>query len=243
MRSAEFETVTAPFTQPVPALARSGPSPEAPLVVLCHGQGEDPDRALAAWPRTAALPAHVLAPAGPLPFEIRTGDRFRIGRAWYLYDGGDRLFRETVTASAAWLNELVRRVEAERGWRPRGRALVGFSQGAYFGYVAALSSPGVFDRLVAAAGRLKEEFVAEALARPGPLRTLILHGETDRWVSVEGAHRSHRALRRAGYEAELALFPGGHDLGSDQDRRAAGWLASGWGLAGDAAGEPDPGEK
>ena len=242
MSPADFETVTSPFTRPVPARVRSGPSPEAPLVVLCHGQGEDPDRALAAWPRTSALPAHVIAPAGPLPYEIRTGDRFRIGRAWYLYDGGDRLFRETVTASAAWLSALIRRVEADRGWRPRGRALVGFSQGAYFGYVAALSPPGLFDRLVAAAGRLKEEFVAGALERPGPLRTLILHGEADRAVSVEAAHRSHQALRRAGYEAELALFPGGHRLGPDQDRRAAAWLASGWELAGPAAGEPDPGE-
>jgi predicted esterase len=228
MTSDDFETTVAPFTLSVPVRIRSGPSPEAPLLVLCHGQGQDPDRALADWPRTLGLAAHAIAPAGPLPHEVRSGGGIRIGRAWYLYDGGDRLFRDTVNASAEWLAALVRRTEAERGWRPRSRALIGFSQGAYFGYAAALNRPDLFDRLVAASGRLKEAFAAEALARPGALRTLILHGEADRAVPVEAAHRSFRALRSAGYEAELAVLPGGHRVPPEGDARAAAWLASGW---------------
>lgn len=232
-----FEITAAPFTQSVPVQVRSGPSPEAPLLVLCHGQGQDPGRARAEWPRTVGLPVHVVVPAGPLPYEIRGEGAIRIGRAWYLYDGGDEPFRGTVEASAAWLEGLVRGLESERGWRPRARALAGFSQGAYFGYVAALARPGLFTALVAASGRLKEEFAGPALARPGGLRTLVLHGEADRAVPVAAAHRSFRALRRAGYQAELAVLPGGHRMRPERDARAAAWLAAEWGLPPGAAGE------
>lgn len=227
-----FETRRVPVEVDVPVLLRPGPAPEAPLVVVCHGMGQGPEELPGLWPRVCALPVHLLLPGGPYAHEVRGEGGIRIGRAWYLYDGGDRLFEATVTRSAAWLDGLVAALEAERGWKPRERALVGFSQGAYFAYVAALGRPGRFGRLVAVAGRLKEEFLGPALARPGGLRTLILHGERDRAVPAEASRRSHQALLRAGYAAELRILPGGHRLLPDRDERAAAWLADGWGLSG-----------
>jgi len=221
-----WHTASHPFTVPVPLLLslRHG-RPDAPLVVFCHGMGETPERFLEHWPMTCALGVHVAAPAGPFAREERTPGGVRIGHAWYLYDGGDRAFRDSLAVSTSWFHDALAAMEAEHGLRPRMRALVGHSQGAYFGYVAALERPDRIQALVAAAGRLKTSFVREALSRPGPLEALILHGEDDSAVDPEAARRSHRALTEAGYRSELRLLPGGHGLPPDRDTAAAGWLA------------------
>lgn len=228
--AAGWPTLNFPFSGSGFARLRPGPSPDSPLVVLCHGMGETPERFLRAWRETLALPVHVVAPAGPYPFEIRKGEDIRIGFAWYLYDGGTEWFRESLDRSADWLAALVRSVESRRGWTPSRRALVGFSQGAYFGYVAALGNQDLFDRLAAVGGRLKTEFVAEALAGGGPLEALVLHGSEDEAVTPEAAARSAEALERAGYGVTRALLPGGHALTPETDRRVAAWLAQGWDL-------------
>jgi predicted esterase len=218
------------FTETTTGWFRPGPEAAAPLVVLCHSRGEDPREWTRRWPRTLALPVHVVAPRGPFAFEVKSREKTRIGFAWYLYDGGPTWFRETVLRAAAYLCRLLEDLERTAGLAPRERALVGHSQGAYFAYVAALRNPSLFHRLVAAAGRLKEEFVADALRDAAPLRTLILHGAEDRVVSVQAGERSFRALRRAGYVVEKKVLAGGHGVTPETDIEAARWLASGWGM-------------
>ena len=125
-----------------------------------------------------------------------------------------------------WLSEMLVDLELQQGWKPRTRALIGHSQGAYFAYVAALTHQAQFSHLVAVAGRLKEEFVSDALRGGGPLSTLILHGEHDRSVSPAAGRRSHEVLTTAGYACRLEFFSGGHRLIPQVDERAAAWLVS-----------------
>jgi predicted esterase len=214
-----------PFTEEHPAWMRDGPRPEAPILVLCHGMSQGPEAWFEMAPRLLALPAHMLLPAGPYPHEVRTGGTIRIGRAWYLYDGGPDRFRETVDRSERWLLEVIARAEAERGWKPARRVLVGYSQGAYFSYVAALRHQNFFSHLIAVAGRLKEEFLVEELAKGGPLHTLVVHGERDNAVDSTAALRSHRLLLDAGYRAEQLLVPTGHAFTPEIDERTARWIA------------------
>jgi predicted esterase len=224
------------FSHRLPVFVRPGPEATSPLVLLCHGMGDSPRAWAARWPRVLALPAHVVAPAGPYPFEIRKETGIRIGYAWYLYDGDTEPFRSSVTLSSAWLADLVGALERERGWRPRHRALLGFSQGAYLGFVAALRRQDVFTELVAVGGRLKESFVGDELREGGPLRVLILHGRGDEAVSPAYATGSRDALRRAGYDVALEELAGPHRVEREADPRAALWLADAWGT-----GEAPPG--
>lgn len=203
---------------------------DAPLVVLLHGMGESGRTAADAWPRVLSLPVHVVAPDGPFGFEIREGHGVRIGRAWYLYDGDGPEFRRTYDAAVRWVLESVARAERRHGLRPRARAVIGYSQGGYLAYGAALRGGPAYDRLVAVAGRLKEEFLAAELAAPSRLSALLLHGRDDRAVPPDASVRSHRVLLRAGCAAELRLLPGGHGLRSDRDDAAARWLAAAWNL-------------
>lgn len=214
-----------PFREEHPAWMHDGPSLHAPLLVLCHGMSQTPEAWLEMAPRILALPAHVLLPAGPYPHEVRSGGAFRIGHAWYLYDGGLDRFRETVDRSEGWLLQGIARAEAERGWNPSRRVLVGYSQGAYFAYVVALHHQDIFSHLIAVAGRLKEEFLIEALERGGALHTLVVHGEADRAVDPGAALRSHRRLLEAGYRADQLLVPGGHAFGPEIDAKVADWIA------------------
>jgi len=222
------ETVR-PATCEIPVLLRPGPERTSPLLVLCHGMGDDPRTWAARWPRVLDLPVHVVAPAGPYPFEIRKETGIRIGYAWYLYDGEPEPFRSTVTRSAAWVAETVEAAEREHGWRPERRALLGFSQGAYLGFVAALRRQDLFSELIAVGGRMKEDFVADALAAPGPLRVLLLHGRDDEAVSPVSSRTARDVLRGAGYDVALEEIPGRHRVERGADPRVAAWLEEAWG--------------
>lgn len=235
-----WSTARVPVSHRIPVRWRPGPAAASPLVVLCHGMGETPETFLESWPRVAALPVHLVLPAGPYAFEKRDGDGIRIGHAWYLYDGNPEPFGETIAGSAAWLRETVLHLESRHGWTPSRRALIGYSQGAYLGYVAALNNQDVFHRLIAVAGRLRESFVEEALSRGGGLQALLLHGDRDRAVLPEAQDRSLAALRRAGYAAEAVRLPGGHRPTPEMDRRAADWLREGWRLDGPPVPAPGP---
>lgn len=219
------------FTHALPWLCRPGPRPDAPLIVICHGMGETPASSAPRWARVSELPVHLVVPAGPFPREVRDESQMRVGYAWYLYDGEEQPFRDTAAAAREWLVRGLAEVEAAEGFAPARRALIGYSQGAYFGYLAALHHQDVFSHLVAVAGRLKAAFAAEPLRDGGKLQTLILHGEKDRAVSGEAARRSEDALAAAGYSVECRLLPGGHRLHPDRDAAAAQWLA-GHGFAG-----------
>jgi len=147
-----------------------------------------------------------------------------------LYDGSRDLFKESLDRAAAWLRAAVLETEETAGLHPSARALVGHSQGAYFGFVAALGNQDLFSHLAAVAGRLEEEFVAAALAHGGSLETLIVHGREDRAVSAEAAHRSAGALKAAGYPVTVRLLPGGHGIRPDRDETVTAWLRRAWGL-------------
>jgi len=170
----------------------------------------------------------VVAPAGPYPFEIRKETGIRIGHAWYLYNGEEEPFRSTVSRSAAWVAETVAEMEKERGWRPRRRALLGFSQGAYLGFVAALRRQDLFTELVAVGGRLREDFVEEPLRSPASLRVLVLHGRDDQAVSPQSSRAARDVLLRAGYRVTFEEIPGPHRVEAEADPRVASWLTRVW---------------
>lgn len=219
---------TSPFSAPVPLRVRPASRRDAPLLVLCHGMGEDPVEAERRWESVLALDIHVVIPGGPFPFERRTESGIRIGRAWYLYDGSDPLFRETATAARNWLCDTVEAVERDLEWTPCERGLAGYSQGAYFGAYTALTRQDLFSRLIVVAGRIKESFVQDSLTHPGSFHTLILHGADDQQVLPDAATRSRTFLEHAGYPVTLQLLPRGHRLHPDRDAAAAAWLATAW---------------
>lgn len=166
-----------------------------------------------------------LFPEGPYPYEIRKEARIRIGHSWYLYDGQEQLFRETLERTDTYLGALIEETRVHTGCHPDRVFLLGFSMGAYTGYYVALRHPERFAGLVAIGGRMKEEFVQDMLpVAADSVAVLILHGEEDLAVPIERAHLTHETLRAHGFDVEMQTFARGHELHDDEIRAARAWF-------------------
>jgi phospholipase/carboxylesterase len=201
-----------------------GAAADTPLVLALHGQTMDENRFALLLQPLFQLPCRFLIPRAPWPVDVRSEGR--IGWSWYPYDGDQEHFLVELARTEAWLASLLARAEAEHGLRPRRRFLLGFSQGGYCGAVIALRHLDLFDGLVVAGARVKNEILATemraAAARRFPV--LLLHGLRDAHVLPEAAERSRDALAAAAVPVELRTFDAGHSLGREHAAAIAAWL-------------------
>ena len=198
--------------------------PAAPLVLALHGMGMDEDSYALLLQKLFVLPFRFLIPRGPVPLEVRR--EHRIGASWYVYDGDQERFRRELDRTEKLLLELLRRIEAEHGLRPRRRILLGFSQGGYCGGFVALRNLDLFDGLVVSGARVKTEILdaeMRAAAARG-FRVLLCHGLRDASVLPEAAEASRDALAASGVAVELRTFDAGHALGRAQVAAIGDWL-------------------
>ena len=211
-----------------------------PLVTALHGMGMNAEEFARLLAPVAELPLLLSVPEGVYPFEIRTGDSMRIGRAWYLYTGDQREFVESMRVSGRHLCALDARIEKVHRVDPDRRVLLGFSQGGYFaGYHGirtaslrrgSLRKGSRLRGLVVVGARVKTEVLGPRLRRAKGLSVLLSHGRKDRAVPFTAAEESRDALTAAGLEVDLREYPGGHHFTTDQVLDAKEWLRKLFGL-------------
>lgn len=207
------------FANDVPCHLHVPADPDGSLVVALHGMGQS-----AAHFAKDALPlvpprASLLLPQGPYPFEIRRdaapGDAPappRQGNAWYVWTGDSDAFVRSLERTTAWLLGVVAAEVAAASLDPCRVALVGFSQGGYLAGFAAVRHADRFRALVVAAGRLKDEILADAapLAARAGLRVLDVHGERDASVRPEPCRASAERLAALGLAVGFRTYDAGH---------------------------------
>ena len=200
-------------------------SADAPLVLALHGWGMDEDFFALLLQRAFERPVRFLIPRATRPAPAR-GVAASHPSSWYDYDGDQVAFRKELERVEAELVQLVRETEADRGWRPTRRFLIGFSQGGYCGSWVALRHPGLFHGMAVVGARVKTEFLEREMrdAAAAGFRALLLHGTRDRSVSPDAAARSHDALAAAGVDVRLRSFDAGHSVGRAQVVAIADWL-------------------
>lgn len=202
-----------------------GPAGGRPVVVCLHGMGMNAEQFRLILNDLTIPPAVWIFPDGVYPYEIRREGRITIGHAWYLYDGNEEPFRTTMTRSADYLFQLIDEI-AEQVTIDRSRVfLLGYSQGAYTGFHAALTNLDRVAGLVAVHGRMKAEFVAEELRGDRKIPVLILAGEKDKAITVERARESYDTLKRNGFPVEFRTFPVGHMMRAAEVDAIREWLA------------------
>lgn len=205
-------------------------APDGSVLVALHGMGQSAaqfaDEALAVAPPATTL----LVPEGPYPFEKRrpgaAGPPER-GNAWYVWTGDSAAFTESMEHVGRWLlrtlevqlDAVPRWVAARDGASRPGFALdaarvalLGYSQGGYLAGFVALRNPRSFRALVVAAGRLKDEVLADAApaAAATGLRVLDVHGEHDEAVRPEPCRASAERLAALGVAVDFRTYPCGH---------------------------------
>jgi predicted esterase len=186
----------------------------------------DEDLFAALLQKLFALPMRFLVPRAPLRIRVHAGLDAANGGSWYAYDGNQERFRRELERVEDELLDLLREVEAEAALRPRSRWVVGFSQGGYCGSWLAIRNPSTFSGLIVSGARVKTELLDAEMAAAAAQRfgVLLCHGEKDRSVTPEAAHRSHDALAAAGVDVQLKTFDVGHSLGRGQVAAMAEWL-------------------
>ena len=199
-------------------------SPDEVLVVSLHGFGMNEDTFARLLHPAFALPAWFLTLRAPNP--VSASDQ-AAGASWYAYDGDQQRFLVELARAEETLLAAIDRAEAELGLGPRARYLLGFSQGGYAGAVIALRHPDRFRGMIISGARVKHEVLRPEMVRAAErgFEALLLHGERDTSVPLDGARAGEVALRETGLSVELHVFPSGHSLGRAQVSVIRDWLA------------------
>jgi phospholipase/carboxylesterase len=175
------------------------------LVVLLHGLGADGFDLIdlaPGWGKAVPQAAFV-APHAPEPCDIAP-----YGRQWFsVQDRTPARMLAGVESAAAHLHAFLDAETARLGLTAADVALMGFSQGAMTALFTGLRRDPPPAAILAYAGRL---IGAEAL--PAALRgrppVLLVHGEDDDVVPVQGSQDAERVLQGLGVPVESAWRPG-----------------------------------
>jgi phospholipase/carboxylesterase len=165
------------------------PDRPAPLALMLHGSGGDPQQGLSLLqPAADAAGAIVLAAAS----------------IEYTWDG---VLKE-IGPDLESIDRLLGWVFSRYGIDAQRLAVGGFSDGASYALALALGSGHLFSHCVA----LSPGFIPPTGARGRPA-VFISHGTGDRVLPI--THCSRRivpALQQAGYEVQYREFSGGHEV-------------------------------
>ena len=163
--------------------------PPAPLAVLLHGAGGNPDRMIAV--HRAAADTHGVVLVAPRS----------AGPTW---DG----IRGALGPDVASLDALLRAVFARCAIDPQRVGIAGFSDGATYALAVGRANGDLFRTIVAHS----PGFLIEVRARGKP-GMLVVHGTTDLVLPIEGtSRRIVPQLRVDGYPVDYREFGGGHVL-------------------------------
>jgi len=187
----------------------SGAAPRS-LVVLLHGLGADGFDLIDLAPGWAeAVPdALFVAPHAPHPCDMAP-----FGRQWFsVQDRTPARMLAGMRVAAAHLDAFLDAEAARLGLAASRLAVMGFSQGAMTALFTGLRRAEAPAAILAYAGRLVggEALPAEIRAHPP---VLLVHGEADDVVPIEGSKDAERVLQALGVPVESAWRPGlGHGL-------------------------------
>ncbi len=186
----------------VPPAAAEGTA--SPLVVLFHGAGSSAGAALGLLGGIAD--EHGLVLLAPQS----------VASTWDVIHGG---FGPDVERLDRTLGELFAACPVD----PDRVALGGFSDGASYALSLGLGNGDLARHLIA----FSPGFVAPA-GQVGRPRAVVTHGTADPVLPIDRcSRRIVPMLRRAGYDVTYEEFEGGHVVGREQARLAAGWLRAG----------------
>lgn len=209
-----------PFTHDVVCDLHLPDDSDGSLVVALHGMGQRvgsfTEDAVAITPPRAAL----IVPRGPFPFEKRRPEGPPVqAHAWYVWTGDQTAFLKSMERVSQWLLRVIdaqiaaaQQFGAELDSRRAG--LVGFSQGGYLAGYLAVRNPGWFRACVVAAGRIKDEVLADAAPRAAAagLRFLDVHGDQDEFVRHEACRASAERIAALGVPVDFRTYACGHDV-------------------------------
>jgi phospholipase/carboxylesterase len=194
-----------------------------PTILALHGWGANAHDLLGLAPLLHRGEALVLAPQGPVAFEIAPG---MAGYGWFPITGGGppskAEYEEGREAVLGFLDEAEKRYPVDR----RKIVVMGFSQGGVMAYDLVLRDPDRFCGLVALSSWYPEIVADEIEKRPGHenFPVLVMHGTEDPMIPVARAQESREALMGLGVNLAYHEYEMGHEIRPEALRDLLVWL-------------------
>ena len=120
---------------------------------------------------------------------------------------------KAMETSYGWVQSYVTGLakKLQKKYNVKETWLLGFSQGAYFGYLLTLKNPDVFDGLVACGGGLKSENINNReFKKAKNLEVIISHGKQDRVVQYSESETAYNTLLQKKIPVTFIPFEGEH---------------------------------
>lgn len=195
-----------------------------PLIIYLHGFGQNISTFQTKCNHLFQVEAYHLYIQGPYPLFERTGTRKvpEWGRSWYLYDGTQNQFIQSLERSSEFIQDVVDNLLK---FLPVNRlCILGYSMGGYLaGYFALTRWKHVNDLIVAGA-RIKTEILHDDWQHVGHLNILAVHGKEDKKVKPAPQKEEILKLKEHGAKAELKLLNESHSFTDAYSIAIFNWL-------------------
>jgi|AntRauTorcE11897_2_1112592.scaffolds.fasta_scaffold06322_2 predicted esterase len=203
-------------------IIETGDESEKPLILYLHGYKQNRHYFEKRCADLLSIEAYHLFLQGPYPVydETRARKLEEWGRAWYLYDGEQEQFLQSLEKSSQFIEELINEIRTT--FSINRSAVIGYSMGGYLAGYFALSRPQCVDDLIVMGGRIKSEIFSEK--NYNGLRALHIHGSKDESVAAEEAKKSCTSLGTMGAEVSFQEIDAGHKLNSAYMEEVKAWL-------------------
>jgi predicted esterase len=184
---------------------------EYTLLIGMHGFGDKAYAFTNLWKILESDKVIFVVPEAPYPFV----DGNTAGFSWNPF-----VSLETPFAAQAYNNlstyicELTKSISKQH--KVQQTWLLGFSQGAYLGYMLSIKNPKVFDGLIACGGGLvTEAFKDKDYKKAKNLKIIISHGLQDKVVPYEESQKAFDLLKAKGLNVTLDSFEGAHSINKE----------------------------
>jgi predicted esterase len=197
-----------------------------PLFIYLHGFRQNIKMFRTRMEPLLDLEGYHLFVQGPYPIYDRSRDK-RIedwGRAWYLYDGNQDSFRNSLELTSTFLDDLIDDIISKITFT--NLAIIGYSMGGYLAGYYALSRSDRVDHLVTIGSRIKTEYFEGQDYNYTGLNVLAVHGKDDRNVEGTPQKRSCNQLAKWGANVTYRELEGAHRLQEKYLEEAKKWIIS-----------------
>jgi predicted peptidase len=207
-----------PYRVFVPGAYRPGEN--TPLVIALHGLGANEDSFFDSYQRAAPMLAerHGFLLAAPLGFRV---DGFYGSR---LLAGADEAAEARARYSEQDVLEVVRRMRTDYTVDPDRIYLLGHSMGAIGTWALGAKYPDLWAALAPFSGT----GAPATVSRMTHLPQIVVHGDSDPTVNVNGSRAMVAEMRRLGVDVTYIEVPGGNhiDVVVPNLPRVFEWLAT-----------------
>ncbi len=183
-------------------------SKPATLMIALHGYGDKAYSFSPIWRYIEDSNVILVVPEAPYPFV--DGDRAAFSWAPFV-SMDDPIWYKSYLMTEEYIISLQKHMKSQ--YKIDQTWLMGFSQGAFNGFILAIENPKVFDGLLACGGGLVTEALQEkAYKNARKLKVIISHGKQDRVVPFEEGQKAYDILKSKGLDVTLHEFEGGHSV-------------------------------